>query len=1789
MNEDVKLVFGLDEDESFNNIQKQLANLVSKIENSEVTKIQFKISENSLNEMKLQLQNIGSITTNINSDKGSKRKPRSVKTDLRDFVPSISTTSMQQGTAEKVKAQVEGIRKINLQKEQAAMYQKQEAAHRADQAKYKADAVMHKKQEAAHRADQAKYKADQAKYKAEKAKISLNDTQERSENAKKTSGTSRENKSNSMYMKFDDELKKYKDSFKNFPELRKEGESLRDAFGKGEFKDLPIQEQQKLFSEWSKKVKETGVETESLGIKLKKLFNEHFSTAVALVGVHALRQGLSEVYQNVIKLDSAVTDLQIATGYDRNQTKELVSEYSNLGKELGATTTEVAESADTWLRQGYSIEEANELIKNSTMLSKLGQMESADASTALTSALRGYQLTASDSINVVDKLVSVDMKAAASAGGIATAMAECANSARVAGVSMDDLIGYLTIVKEVTQDGDESVGTFAKTLFARMGNVKAGRLSDPETGEDLSDVETTLSGMGIKLRENNQEFRNFSEVLKEVGSNWDNYSSVQQHAIAGAFAGTRQQEKFLVLMENFDTAMNYSAIATNSAGTALDKYSNSYLKSVEAAQNRATASFEAFSATLLDGGVVSDVFNFGSGLVDFVNIFVKAIGVVGGLRTVLNLLIPTLVAINAHHIVSVFSKVVTLGPKIKNVVGNVIKGFEQIPKLFKNLGSIMDDYQSNLKEGTSSTKAFGDAVEKAGLSANAIKASIGAITLAITVITSIVSYFAQKQEEARQAAADAASEINEYNQTLSEYKGTIDELRKELDAGNLSENEAYEARKKLLEIEDSLIEKFGDEAKSINLVTGEIEEQIGKIDDLSRLKYDEWVKQHGNEGRKAADIFANTSRSTVDLGGVIYDSATVQGGSEMWGGYLPDFVKGMTVGEFSDLKKQILNEFDKILPSGTITESSLPYISRDFFISDSDISNIYEAKEVYSKLHDKLLEIGKAKWGEDYNTYIGDTLTKYNDIISKIQKVIDDNEETFNTYVSGQLMDSNIYGDIYPNALAAQKAYNDAILDGDDKAAQDAVEKMKEVEEKFAKAGWSDEAVSMYMQDFFDKFDSNTKNKTLEIKAKITTEQDLSTTVSDFKTASDSFEKLGNALNDFESNGNVLIGTISEIKEAFKDMPNIEDYIRNIGSANNIDSLKQSLSGLAKEYINQKGLLKGVSEENKKFVTSQLEAIGVLNAEEVAEQAVTATKFNNAMAGENLTNITTGEYIALVKKYGGTVSAAEAMKNLELQKKLAKTSNLSSITSKEAGAMATLAANTGLAADKVKYFSKLKEALEAKESVEKAKSNKKKFGPYLPDSYYDAEIKKWQDKINNLNPNDYVDDFDIPDPNIDASKFPSDKSSSKTAGEKASDKWKEYLRKQKHYLEMGEISEKEYYKRLNANYKKYLGNYSETQDERFSFEEEYYDWKREQVKEELNTKKHQLEMGKISEKQYYDWLVGTYKKKLQKYSETTDDIRSIDKEYYDWKKEQEKKNLENVKNALDSTKDAVDTLVDEQIETLERQKESIEESYNAEIDKLQEKIDKLQKANEEREEEINLAEKAEKLAKARQNRTILTYDSLMGWTYISNKEDVKEAQEEYRQALFDKQINDLEADIEILEQARDDATSAIETQIDALSEYKELWSDVVDLQQKSQNIMFANQIFGNSWQNDILAQNINILKNFLNQYNVNAKSTDLYNLKYNESDLTKKQINDKYEILDSQKINLAGYQLSLDKVTEALTKTYVPETLKGIATKNVVTNTIGNIIIQKPIGNVDSLAKEIQTKLPNAILQQINK
>lgn len=54
---------------------------------------------------------------------------------------------------------------------------------------------------------------------------------------------------------------------------------------------------------------------------------------------------------------------------------------------------------------------------------------------------------------------------------------------------------------------------------------------------EWSNVETVLRGVGIQTRETNDEFRDFDDILDDIGSRYDSFSGVQQRAIAQAVAG----------------------------------------------------------------------------------------------------------------------------------------------------------------------------------------------------------------------------------------------------------------------------------------------------------------------------------------------------------------------------------------------------------------------------------------------------------------------------------------------------------------------------------------------------------------------------------------------------------------------------------------------------------------------------------------------------------------------------------------------------------------------------------------------------------------------------------------------------------------------------------------------------------------------------------------------------------------------------------------------------------------------------------------------------------------------------------------------------------------------------------------------------------------------------------------------------------------------------------------------------------------------------------------------------
>ena len=163
-------------------------------------------------------------------------------------------------------------------------------------------------------------------------------------------------------------------------------------------------EQQVALSEIAtKSVRQQGLLSQIIG-GFKNTFRNVTDYSLVYTIIGQIKSGIHEVIQATKELDAALVDIQIATGNTRNETKQLLIDYSNLADELGRTTQSVATASNDWLRAGYQGKEATELTRASMMLSTLGMIDASDATTYLISTLKGWKIQADEVIDVVDKL-----------------------------------------------------------------------------------------------------------------------------------------------------------------------------------------------------------------------------------------------------------------------------------------------------------------------------------------------------------------------------------------------------------------------------------------------------------------------------------------------------------------------------------------------------------------------------------------------------------------------------------------------------------------------------------------------------------------------------------------------------------------------------------------------------------------------------------------------------------------------------------------------------------------------------------------------------------------------------------------------------------------------------------------------------------------------------------------------------------------------------------------------------------------------------------------------------------------------------------------------------------------------------------------------------------------------------------------------------------------------------------------------------------------------------------------
>lgn len=220
--------------------------------------------------------------------------------------------------------------------------------------------------------------------------------------------------------------------------------------------------------------------------------------------------------------------------------------------------------------------------------------------------------------------------------------------------------------------------------------------------------------------------------------------------------------------------------------------------------------------------------------------------------------------------------------------------------------------------------------------------------------------------------------------------------------------------------------------------------------------------------------------------------------------------------------------------------------------------------------------------------------------------------------------------------------------------------------------------------------------------------------------------------------------------------------------------------------------------------------------------------------------------------------------------------------------------------------------------------------------------------------------------------------------------------------------------------------------------------------------------------------------------------KEIDRLEHQWDDLKEK--LEKDKDNLDSAINGANWVIEQRVKELEKANDELEDSYQPRIDALQDEIDKLNEANDAQEEAISLAQKKAALDAALAAKNVRVYREGKGFVWEADESAVKSAEEDYNDALRDKEHNDaidkLTKEKEGLEKELEDKKQANQDKIDAYNDYKEKLDDAQNAYTNAKNLEILRKLYGNDADQMILNMDQSMIDKITSDYTENMRQTD---------------------------------------------------------------------------------------------------
>jgi TP901 family phage tail tape measure protein len=626
--------------------------------------------------------------------------------------------------------------------------------------------------------------------------------------------------------------------------------------------------------------------------------------------LRAFQSGIRSIYE----LDTAMTNLQKVTDATGDQYKDFLDDVNKTATSLGALTVDVINATTEWARLGYTMNQAKLLAAETTIYANVGDMGAEDASKALISAIKGFGIEVDSQgkniRNIVDIYNEVGNKFAISSAGIGEALRRSASSLSAAGNTVEESVALITAANATLQD-PVSVGTALKTVSMRIRGIS-------EEGEDLGglipSLEEKFNSLGLSLKKDDNTFKSTFDIFNDLSTVWSTMlTDFQKADITELVAGKRQGNIITSLLDNWKDAQASLSVALNSTGSAA-RENGVYLDSMKAKVAQFKNEVIGFWENAIDSDSLKGLIDAGTTLV---RVFGGTANSIGLLPTVVGLATASVILFTKSGLTPLYAMLQTIPLKLS------------LLKL--ELRSVA------ATSGVTAAAMRGLNVTLASLARFlAPVAIITGITMALTAFTGSIKGNTSAMEENDRAYKEQTDTLKS---TLTYYKENYQAVKDD-----------SSVKEELFQLQNKLIDSFGSEASSIDLVNGKYEDQIKLIDTLNKKALETKIKED--------QIFLDANTKKLGRPELVREVIDYKSNSDGGADYSP---------EFGDFK--IENAGEKVL---------------------GEVEYYKELEKIYSEILDHNNEIVKTQGGSPETTQEWErALLKVKDRLTELQPIYD--------------------------------------------------------------------------------------------------------------------------------------------------------------------------------------------------------------------------------------------------------------------------------------------------------------------------------------------------------------------------------------------------------------------------------------------------------------------------------------------------------------------------------------------------------------------------------------------------------------------------------------------------------------------------------------------------------------------------------------------------------------------------------------------------------------------------------